>query len=133
MTVVCLLETTPNMIRWFFNIWARFRPYCTEWVEDLPDELQKNAVYVIGGRKHPFYAAIVCPRKACRQVVHVDVSPQVKKRWRITEHMDGKISLWPSVHVTGLPCGCHYWFRKGRIVWSESPPLFVPEGNKHDP
>lgn len=120
------------MFRWIFNIWARFRPYSTEWVEDLPDDLQENTVYIIGGRKHPFYAAIVCPRKACRQVVHLDVSPQVVKRWRITEHADGQISLAPSVHVTGLSCRCHYWLRKGRIVWSERPPLFVPEENRHD-
>ena len=121
------------MFRWIFNIWARFRLYSTEWVEDLPDDLQENTVYIIGGRKHPFYAAIVCPRKACRQVVHVDVSSQVDKRWRIIEHVDGQISLSPSIHVTGLPCRCHYWLRKGRIVWSESPPFFVPEANRHDP
>lgn len=120
------------MFRWIFNTWARFRPYRTEWVEDLPDDLQKNTVYIIGGRKHPFYAAIVCPRRTCRQVVHLDVSPQVDKRWSITEHADGQISLSPSVHVTGLPCRCHYWLRKGRIVWSESPPFFVPKENRHD-
>ena len=121
------------MIRWLFNLLARFRPYRTEWVEDLPDNTQKNTVYIIGGRKHPFSVAIICPRQACRQIIHLDVSSQVNKRWRITEHSDGQISLSPSVYVTGLPCRCHYWLREGRIVWSEAPPLFVPEVNRHDP
>lgn len=120
------------MIRWLFNFWARFHPYHTKWVEDLPENPQKNTVYIIGGRKHQFYAAVACPRQACKQIIHLDVSPRVAKRWAITEHSNGRISLSPSVHVTGLPCGCHYWLRKGRIVWSEAPPLFVPERNKRD-
>ena len=121
------------MIKWLFNLWAQFHPYHTEWVEDLPENPAKNTVYIVGGREYPFYAAIVCPRQACRQVVHLDVSPDVRKKWRITEHPNGLISLFPSVHVTGLACQCHYWLRQGRIVWSEAPPLFVPERNKHDP
>lgn len=120
------------MIRWLFNFWAHFHPYHTKWVEDLPEKPKKNAVYIIGGREHPFYAAVTCPRQTCKQIIHLDVSSQATKRWRITEHSNGRISLSPSVHVTGLPCECHYWLRKGRIVWSEAPPLFVPERNKHD-
>ena len=120
------------MIRWILNLLERRRPYRTDWVEDLPDAPSERTVYIIGGREHPFYAAIVCPRKACRQVVHLDLSPQIDKRWRITEHTGGKISLSPSVHVTGLPCRCHYWLRKGRIVWNERPPFSVPEANRHD-
>ena len=120
------------MIRWLFNFWARFHPYRTEWVEDLPDNPQKNTVYIVGGREHPFYAAVACPRKVCQQVIHLDVSPKVTERWRIMEHSNGRISLAPSVHVTGLPCRCHYWLRRGRIVWSEAPSVFVPEGNRYD-
>lgn len=120
------------MFKFLLNIWARFRPYSTEWVEDLPEDIQENTIYIIGGRDHPFYAAIVCPRRVCRQVVHLDISSQVEKQWRIVEHACGKISLTPSIHVTGLPCRCHYWLRKGRIIWSESPPCFIPEVNRHD-
>ena len=120
------------MIKWLFNFLARFHLYHTEWVEDLPENPQKDTVYIIGGRKHPFYAAVACPRKACRQFVHLDVSPQVLERWRITEQPDGRISLAASVHVTGLPCRCHYWLRRGRIVWSETPLILVPEENRHD-
>ena len=120
------------MLRWLFNFWARFYPYRTEWVEDLPEQRNKNTVYIVGGRQYPFYAAVACPRQACRQLVHLDISSDAPKKWRVTEHSDGRISLWPSVHVTGLSCRCHYWLRRGRIVWSEAPSLFVPENNRHD-
>ena len=118
------------MIRRLLNVVERFRPYRSEWVEDLPDLPRDRTVYIIGGREHPFHAAIVCPRSACRQVIHLDISHQVSRRWRMTEHEDGRISLAPSVHVTDLPCKCHYWMRKGTIMWSDVPPLFVPRENR---
>ena len=118
------------MIRLFFNLLAGRRRYRTEWVEDLPEEIQQQTVYVLGGREHPFYAAVVCPRRTCRQVIHLDLSPDVQRHWRFSEHEDGSLSLSPSVHVTAMPCACHYWFRKGRIRWVATPPLRVPKENR---
>ena len=120
------------MIKWLANLASRFRAYRTEWVADFPPVPQHRTVYVVGGRKHPFYVTVVCPRRACRQVVNLDVSPNVEPHWQITEHVDGTLSLWPSVHVTGLPCKCHYWFRRGRVVWSDIPTLVVPRRNRRD-
>ena len=118
------------MIKWLANLVAHFRPYCTEWVDDPPDEPRPRTVYVVGGRRHPFYTVVACPRRACPQVVNLDVSPEVKPRWRIKEHTDGTLSLHPSIRVTGLPCKCHYWLRRGRVVWSEAPKVFVPRRNR---
>lgn len=112
------------------NWLQKFRKYSTQWVEDLPDFPVKNTVYIIGGRKHPFYAAVVCPRKKCKKVIHLAISPEVSKRWTMTEHKDGAISLSPSISVINSPCRCHYFLRKGRIVWCEFPPLFVPKQNR---
>ena len=118
------------MIKWLANLAARFRPYRTEWVDDPPDEPRPRTVYVVGGRRHPFYTVVACPRRACRQVVNLDVSPEVKPHWRIKEHPDGTLSLHPSIRVTGLPCKCHYWLRSGRVVWSEAPKVLVPRRNR---
>jgi len=108
----------------------KFRKYSTQWVEDLPDSPMRNTVYIIGGREHPFYAAVVCPRKKCRKVIHLGISPESSERWKMTEHNDGTISLSPSVAVIDSPCKCHYVFRKGHNVWCEIPPLFIPEQNR---
>ena len=124
---------TRAAVRWLFNCIARFRPYRAEWVEDLPGEVGKDTIFVVGGRRHPFQAAVVCPRRACRQVIHLDIAPALSKRWALVEHENGLVSLSPSVHVTGLPCRCHYWVRRGRIRWSEAPRLRVPEENRNDP
>ena len=118
------------MIKLIFNFLARRRRYRTEWVDDLPEDVQRQTVYIIGGREHPFYAAVVCPRRACRQVIHLDLAEEVDKRWRFSEHGDGSISLSPSVHVTAMPCACHYWFCEGVVHWVSAPPLAVPKENK---
>ena len=131
-TIAFSLSTTSPVIKWVFNLWARLHPYVTEWVEDLPDEPNENTIYIIGGRQYPFYAAIACPRRSCKHIIHLDLSPQVKRRWRFVEHGGGEITLTPSIHVTGLPCRCHFWMVRSRIVWSERPPLVVPEANRHD-
>ena len=122
------------MLKWLFNVSAARRVFKTEWVEDLPASAEKYTVYIVGGRRFPFNIAIPCPRPACRRVIQLDISDQVlkTKRWRVNEEGDGSLSLSPSVHLTGLPCRCHYWLRKSRIVWCETPPIFVPKANRND-
>ena len=123
------------MIKWLFNILSSRHPLKTEWVEDLPTSRTKRSVYVVGGRQFPFNLAIPCPRSACRQLIQLDLSTQLPtaRRWKIREESDGTITLSPSVHVTRLKCRCHYWLRRGRVVWCDTPPLFVPTENRHDP
>ena len=113
------------------NLWEKLRKYETHWVEDLPSVTRKNSVYIVGGRKYPFIAAIVCPRKACCEVVQVEISQDDQSKWKIKEHDDGSISLSPSIYVTRLPCRCHYYFRKGKIVWTELPSIRVPRENRN--
>ena len=103
------------------------------WVEDLPHNPQRDCLYIIGGREYPYYAAVVCPRKKCKNVVHLEISSDVQHRWKFTEHDDGSITLSPSIHVTKLPCKCHYWIKRGRVSWAEWPPIFVPKSNRELP
>ena len=112
---------------------AKRRPYRTEWVEDLPERVAKDTVYIVGGERHPFRAAVVCPRHRCQQVIHLDIAPSFARRWSMTVHSDKTLSLHPSIHVTGHPCRCHYWLRRGKIRWSEAPGILVPRENTRDP
>ena len=119
------------MLTKLLNLFERLRKYQTHWVEDLPENPERDTVYVIGGREHPYYAAIICPRKNCKNIVHLEISTEFKKRWKLHEHHDGSVSLSPSVHVINAPCGCHYFLRKGKITWAEFPVLFVPKENRN--
>ena len=71
-------------------------------VDRREKEIRRNTVYVVGGREHPFQAGVACPRKRCKHVIYLDIAPEITRRWSLTEHDDGRVSLSPSVHVTGL-------------------------------
>lgn len=118
-----------NFLIKILNIFERARHYNTQWTEDLPNVPDKKTIYIIGGRKQPYYAALPCPRKKCKKVIHLEIGEEFKKKWRFKEHENGTLSLHPSISVVGL-CRCHYWIRRGHIVWCDMPPLSVPEENK---
>lgn len=117
-------------MKWIRNFFERFRRYRTQWVEDLPETPERSTVYIVGGREHPYYAAVVCPRKKCRKVVHLEISQEFKKKWKVVENQDGTVTLSPSVYVTDSSCKCHYWIKKGKIVWAELPSFSVPKENR---
>ena len=112
------------------NFFERFRRYQTQWVEDLPETPKQNTIYVVGGRKYPYYAVVACPRKMCKKAIHLEISPEFKRRWEFKENYDGTLSLSPSIHVIDSSCRCHYWIKKGKVIWVEFPPLFVPAENQ---
>ncbi len=112
------------------NLLERFRQYKAEWVEDLSERTYKNTIYIIGGREHPFYAAVTCPRRRCKKVIHLEISKQFEKRWLIEEDENGAMSLSPSIYMVDSLCRCHYWIKKGHVVWHSLPPLFVSKSNK---
>jgi len=122
-----------ELFKFCLNFLAQFHTLNVEWVEDLPNKIIKNTIYIVGGKEYPFHACFVCPRRECNQLIALDISPELNPRWRITEYSKGGISLNPSIYVTSFRCQCHYWVKKGKIHWAEAPSLFVPKENKLDP
>ena len=123
-------ETLNKIALMALNFLEQFRKYRTEWVEDLPEHITKNTIYIIGGRKYPFYAVVTCPRKKCKKLPHLEISHKFEKRWKVTETKQGVLSLNPSIYITDSSCKCHYWVKKGHIVWHSMLPLIVPRENK---
>ena len=102
---------------WLLNLFYRYKPaYQTEWIENLPDQLKKNTVYILGGRKYPFQTVFICPR-SCGKKIYINISPQHKKKWDIIEHKNDVISLSPSIWMAHSECNCHYWLKKGKFNW----------------
>ena len=124
------MQKISKLIITIINLFERLRQYKTIWVEDLPERTIKNAIYIIGGQEHPFYAAVTCPRKKCRKIIHLEISKQFKKRWSVKKEKNGTISLSPSIHIIDSPCRCHYWLKNGHVVWHSLPSLFVPKSNR---
>jgi hypothetical protein len=109
--------------RWIAS-WFRVapRPRQTVYLEELPEMLNANAVYVLGEGSHRWFVAMKCPC-GCGELVQVSLLPDAKPRWRLVEHPDGTISLAPSVWRK-VGCRSHFFLRCGLIQWcgASNPP-----------
>lgn len=98
--------------RW---VWRQPLPFRTVWVEDLPDILDAQHVYIVGEGGHLWFAALLCPC-GCGATVHTSFMPEGHPRWTLTVHADGTISLAPSIWRT-RGCRSHFFLRRGIIAW----------------
>jgi hypothetical protein len=94
-------------------------PYRTIIVQEkLPPKLRRRAIYVVEEDGYREQAAMLCPC-GCRRILHMNLLPDERPCWKLTEHADGTASLFPSVWRQ-KDCGSHFWFRDGRIQWCQN-------------
>ncbi len=97
------------------RLWGTPVPLKTIYVTELPDELKKGYVYLIGENGFLWIAALLCPC-GCQAVIQLNLLPDAKPYWRVDEHADCTISLAPSIW-SRKGCGSHYFVRRGFINW----------------
>ena len=112
-------------MRWLNNlvrrVWNRLYlwlapPYRTIIVEEsLPEALRRRTLYVVQEDGYQEQAAIICPC-GCKRVLHMNLLPDERPCWALTQHEDGTATLHPSVWRM-KDCGSHFWFRRGRVQW----------------
>jgi Family of unknown function (DUF6527) len=91
-------------------------PYRTLVVEEfLPKQLGRRTFYVVQEDGYREQAAMICPC-GCGRVLHMNLLPDERPCWRLTQHAYGTASLHPSVWRQ-KDCGSHFWFRRGRVEW----------------
>ncbi|NES93778.1 MAG: hypothetical protein F6K32_00690 [Desertifilum sp. SIO1I2] len=87
-------------------------------VEELPNRLHPNCVYVAGEGAYLWFVAMLCPC-GCRATLYLSLMPEGRPRWHLTEHKDGTITLHPSVWRT-KDCRSHFFLQQGLIQWCKS-------------
>ncbi len=87
--------------------------------DELPEDLHEKTLYILGEGPHVWAVALRCPC-GCQTVIHLNLLPGAKPRWRLTEHSNGSVTLHPSVWRQ-KGCRSHFFVRRGQIQW------FVPE------
>lgn len=119
-------------MNWFANGTAWLRRYALvawQWVYrlvvppyetrvvigDLPPNLKRRTLYIVEEDGYREQAALLCP---CGQghILHLNLLPDERPCWRVSEHDDGTASLHPSVWRK-KDCKSHFWLRRGRIFW----------------
>lgn len=61
------------------------------------------------------WACFSCPG-GCGQAINLSLNPDRRPRWRIHSDSWLRPTVTPSIHQKNA-CACHFWVKKGRIVW----------------
>ncbi len=88
-------------------------------VEDLPETLDHDQLYLVGNQEGAAFAAMRCPCD-CGAALHMNLSHGVYPLWTLTTHENGAISLSPSIWRT-VGCQSHFFLRRGSVVWCTVP------------
>lgn len=92
--------------------------YRVEVVEDLPDRMKRDVLYVVAEGGHLLHGSMACPRGRCATALNVNLAPDESPRWSLVVNEKGAPTLAPSVwRRTG--CGCHFFLREGRLDWCD--------------
>lgn len=92
--------------------------YTVAVVDDLPDELQGNKLYVVGENGHYWLAALRCPC-GCGDSIQLPMIEGQRPRWALKQESRRLPSLSPSVDRT-VGCRSHFWLKQGTIRWCEA-------------
>lgn len=92
------------------------RPYATCFVEEsLPKKLRRRTIYIVQEDGFQEHASMLCPCN-CGQVLHMNLIPDERPCWAVSQHRNGSVSLRPSVWRK-KGCKSHFWFRRGKVFW----------------
>lgn len=97
------------------RLWGTPVPFKTIYLDELPDELESDAIYLIGENGFLWSAALLCPCR-CGAVIQLNLLPDAEPCWRVNEHGDGTVSISPSIW-SRKGCGSHYFIKRGEIKW----------------
>lgn len=105
-------------IGWLRHMWpTKKAAISSAFVEDLPEQLSDNTLYVVGENDHLYFAALKCPC-GCGEVLSISLFPDGGPRWILQRNSDGTVSLTPSVwRRTG--CRSHFFLVRSEIRWCE--------------
>lgn len=100
---------------------TRRRPtYKAQFALDLPDAPNPKVIYLIGEDGVLWYAVMICPC-GCGSDLRMSLHREGRPRWEVHAHLDGAVSLFPSVHRR-VGCRSHFWVDGGEIYWVSSGP-----------
>jgi hypothetical protein len=112
-----------KIMKWLLLLWNAFwgllrkrpRPVKAEYVPDVPDNLKKDRIYIIGEDGVWWCVAMRCPC-GCGDTIQLSLLPDSRPRWTLVDHVDGTVSLHPSVsRIVG--CKSHFFLKRGEVQW----------------
>ena len=95
--------------------WWKYRKRLkTVAAEELPEELERRCLYILGGTR-PWSVALRCPC-GCGEEIQLSLLRNDSPRWKLRVDHGNLPTLSPSVWRT-KGCRSHFFLRQGSIVW----------------
>ena len=91
--------------------------YSVLYVNDLPDELKPNVIYLLGTSGKEWLAALSCPC-GCGDKIELVLNGR-SPSWELVFSENGRPGLHPSV-FRSVRCRSHFFLTKGQIKWCKS-------------
>jgi hypothetical protein len=113
-----------RLARWFRLVVDARPPWGSKRVDDVPDTVELETVYIVGEGRAPWSAVFVCPC-GCQEVISLSLIGDDHPRWRSRLHLDGTVTLSPSIWRK-RGCRSHFFIRRGKIVWAALAALHRP-------
>lgn len=97
---------------WFQRKPVRFK---TEHVEELPDQIEPETIYIAGEEKYLWFVAMICPC-GCGETLLMNLLADARPRWSVVFNANNTVSLSPSVWRK-VGCRSHFFLRESKVVW----------------
>lgn len=97
------------------RLWGTPVPLKTIHLDELPDELESDAVYLIGENGFLWSAVLLCPC-GCGSMIQLNLLSDSEPCWRVEDPFDSTVLISPSVW-SRKGCGSHYFIKRGKIKW----------------
>lgn len=87
-----------------------------EFVEDTPDRISENTIFVVQDGNFPELLAFECPC-GCRARIILNLLPDASPKWSFYISEQGKIDIYPSIWRK-VGCKSHFFVRESNIDWA---------------
>lgn len=82
--------------------------------DEVPSRLPRNTAILVGSRRSPKWLGFDCPcRKGHRILLNLD--QQRTPHWHLGS--ERRVTLSPSIDSFGPNGRCHYFIKRGRVIW----------------
>jgi hypothetical protein len=100
---------------WYIKLFKKEKFYKYKYVEDVPDELKPNILYIISNENFYWQVVMLCPC-GCKKALNMNLMKENHPTWKFEMDNKNRISLHPSINRS-VGCKSHFFLRKGRIFW----------------
>lgn len=101
-------------IRIKFREWLQ-PEYKFMYVDDLPERVKDETIYIIGSTVKPWLLAFKCPC-GCHSIIQLNLLKDADPCWKYKINKKKQINVFPSVwRTTG--CKSHFIIKNGKIDW----------------